>query len=142
MTYSINKNSFFLLFVNILFFYILLGPNPFFTAGVAENSNIEGAGDFFKQLLLPSLLFFLVLTSSASLKSIKGIFFGNYAFVCFLLLAVLSVMWSDFPEFTLRRVVLFLVLSFICVYISANMTMKDIVVSLSNVLLLILCLRR
>ena len=120
--------------VYLFLFYIFLGPSPFVVAGVAENSNIEGGQDLFRQLFLVFIFISLFL-----IYKIPDNISDFNIYIIFVSYALLSVFWSDFPLHSLRRVALLFIIVSICIFVVID-SKGSLFLRILNVLTIIQCL--
>jgi exopolysaccharide production protein ExoQ len=87
----------------ILYLFAFRAPELVFGVSKAEADTSSGAGNLFNQLIIPAMFFAVCGLVRAYRISTRRLWNALLPMAPFLLLIVLSTLWSEYPELTIRR---------------------------------------
>ena len=87
----------------ILYLFAFRTPDLLFGVSKAEADTTNAAGDLFNQLTVPALFLAACILVRAYRISARRLWHALVPMAPFLLVIVLSTVWSDYPDLTLRR---------------------------------------
>lgn len=87
----------------ILYLFAFKASDLWFGVSKVEADTSSAAGNLFNQLIIPAMFFAVCLLVRASRISARRLKHALVPMAPFLLVIMLSVVWSDYPELTIRR---------------------------------------
>jgi exopolysaccharide production protein ExoQ len=87
----------------VLYLFAFTAPDLLFGPSKANGSGSSDAGSTFNQLILPVMFFATCIVARTYRISVRRLWRALIPMAPFLLVMVLSTLWSDYPELTLRR---------------------------------------
>jgi exopolysaccharide production protein ExoQ len=98
---AVSRNL--LLYGFVFYLFAFKAPDLFFGVSEADADASSEAGNTFNQLVLPAMFFAVCILVRAYRISVRRLLYALIPMGPFLLVMVVSTMWSEFPELTIRR---------------------------------------
>jgi exopolysaccharide production protein ExoQ len=98
---AVSRNL--LLYGFVFYLFAFKAPDLLFGVSEADADASSEAGNTFNQLVLPAMFFAVCILVRAYRISVRRLLYALIPMGPFLLVMVVSTMWSEFPELTIRR---------------------------------------